>query len=83
LIDAFEVDVSGLDIGDSIRIRDIELPEGITSVEEGSLTVAIMAAPTVEVEKEEEEEGLEIKEETAESKAESAEEPSDKKKGGE
>jgi large subunit ribosomal protein L25 len=84
LIDAFEVDISGLDIGDSIHIRDIELPEGITSVEEGSLTVAIMAAPTVEVEKEEEEEeGIEIKEETAASKAESAEEPSDKKKGGE
>jgi large subunit ribosomal protein L25 len=75
LIDAFEVDISGLDIGDSIHIRDIELPEGITSVEEGSLTVAIMAAPTVEVEKEEEEEGIEIKEETAEPKAESAEEP--------
>jgi large subunit ribosomal protein L25 len=75
LIDAFEVDISGLDIGDSIHIRDIELPEGITSVEEGSLTVAIMAAPTVEVEKEEEEEGIEIKEETAASKAESAEEP--------
>jgi large subunit ribosomal protein L25 len=83
LIDAFEIDVSGLDIGDSIHIRDIELPEGITSAEEGRLTVALVAAPTVEVEKEEEEEGMEIKEETAESKAESAEEPSDKKKGGE
>jgi large subunit ribosomal protein L25 len=82
LIDAFEIDVSGLDIGDSIHIRDIELPEGITSAEEGRLTVALVAAPTVEVEKEEEE-GMEIKEETAESKAESAEEPSDKKKGGE
>lgn len=83
LIDAFEIDISGLDIGDSIHIRDIELPDGITSIEEGRLTVAIMAAPTVEVEKEEEEEGIEIKEETAEPKKERAEEPSDKKKGGE
>jgi large subunit ribosomal protein L25 len=83
LIDAFEIDISGLDIGDSIHIRDIELPEGITTEEEGRLTVAIMAAPTVEVEKEEEEEGIEVKEETAESKTERAEEPSDKKKGGE
>jgi large subunit ribosomal protein L25 len=83
LIDTFEMDVSGLDIGDSIHIRDIELPEGITSVEEGHLTVALVAAPTVEVEEEEEEEGIEIEEETAEPEGESAEEPSDKKKGGE
>ncbi len=84
LIDAFEIDVSGLDIGDSVHIRDIELPVGITSLEEGHLTVAVVAAPTIEVEeKEEEEEGLEIEEETAEPEGESAEEPSDKKKGGE
>lgn len=84
LIDAFEIDVSGLDIGDSVHIRDIELPEGITSVEEDHLTVALVAAPTVEVEEEEEEEeGMEIEEETAEPEGESAEEPSDKKKGGE
>jgi large subunit ribosomal protein L25 len=83
LIDSFDVDISGLDIGDSIHIRDIDLPEGITLEEEGHLTVAIVAAPSVEMEKEEEEEGLEIEEETAEPKAESAEEPSDKEKGGE
>lgn len=81
LIDAFEMDVSGLDIGDSIYIRDIELPEGITSAEEGRLTVAVVAAPTVEVEEEEEEIGLE--EGAAEPEGESAEEPSDKEKGGE
>jgi large subunit ribosomal protein L25 len=82
LIDSFDVDVSGLDIGDSIHIRDIKLPEGITTEEEGHLTVALVAAPTVEVEKGEEE-GLKIEEETAELKAESADEPSEKKKGGE
>jgi large subunit ribosomal protein L25 len=76
LIDSFDVDVSGLDIGDSIHIRDIKLPEGITTEEEGHLTVALVAAPTVEVEKGEEE-GLKIEEETAELKAESADEPSE------
>lgn len=84
LVDAFEIDVSGLDIGGSVHIRDIEIPEGITSEEEDHLTVAIVAAPTIEVEeKEEEEEGMEIEGETAEPEGESAEEPSDKKKGGE
>jgi large subunit ribosomal protein L25 len=83
LVDAFEIDVSGLDIGDSVHIQDIELPGGITSLEEGHLTVAVVAAPTVEVEEKEEEEGIEIEEETAEPEGESAEEPSDKEKGGE
>jgi len=83
LVDAFEIDVSGLDIGGSVHIRDIELPEGITSEEEDHLTVAIVAAPTIEVEEKEEEEDMEIEGETAEPEGESAEEPSDKKKGGE
>jgi len=82
LINVFDMDVSGLDIGDSIHIRDIELPEGITTAEEGHLTVAVMAAPTVEEEEEEEEE-IGLEEEAAEPEAESAEEVSDKEKGGE
>jgi large subunit ribosomal protein L25 len=82
LIDSFQLDVSGLDIGDSVHIRDIELPVGITSEEEVSLTVALVAAPTVEAEKEEEEE-MELEAEAAEQEAESTEEPSDKEKGGE
>ena len=83
LINVFDLDVSGLDIGDSIHIRDIELPEGITSAEEGHLTVAVVAAPTVEVEEKEEEEEIGLEEETAEPEGERAEEPSDKEKGGE
>ena len=55
LIDFLDLDVSGLDIGDSLHIRDIELPEGITTAEEDHLTVAIVAAPTVTPEAEEEE----------------------------
>ncbi len=50
LIDTLELDVSGLEIGESLNIRDIALPEGITSLDEGDLTVAVVAAPTVAVE---------------------------------
>jgi large subunit ribosomal protein L25 len=63
LIQALEVDVSQLEIGDSIHIRDLTLPEGITVLDEEDVTVAVVAAPTVEpveVEAEEiEEEALE------------------------
>jgi large subunit ribosomal protein L25 len=60
LVDFFELDVASLQIGDSLHIRDIEIPEGMTSVDEDHLTVAIVAAPTVqEEEEEEEEEGVE------------------------
>jgi large subunit ribosomal protein L25 len=64
LIEAFEVDVSQLQIGDSVHIRDIALPEGITCLDEENLTVAVVAAPTVEPEvevpeEEELEEGVE------------------------
>ncbi len=63
LIEALEVDVSQLEIGDSVHIRDIALPEGITSLDEENLTIAVVAAPTVmpeeAVEEEVEEEVLE------------------------
>jgi large subunit ribosomal protein L25 len=66
LVDSLELDVSGLDIGDALHVRDLELPEGITSHEEDDLSVALVAAPTVEpVEAEEEE----IEEEAAEEEA--------------
>jgi len=54
MIDALELDVSGLAIGDSVHVEDIDLPEGIVSLEEGHLTVATVAAPTVAEEAEEE-----------------------------
>jgi len=62
LIEAIEVDVAGMSIGDSIHIRDIELPEGITSVDEDHLTIAIVAAPTVKAEEAELEEEEEVAE---------------------
>ena len=56
LVEHVDVDVSELDIGESIHIQDIDLPEGIKTVLEDKLTVAIVAAPTVaEVEEEAEE----------------------------
>ena len=58
---------SALDIGDSIHVRDFEFPEGVKSALEEHLTVAVVAAPTVKAEDEEElEEGLEEEAETEE-----------------
>ncbi len=48
-------DVSGCDIGDSIHISDIDLPEGVTAtITDRDFTIATIAAPTVMVEEEEE-----------------------------
>jgi len=62
LVDSLEVDVSGLDIGDSIHIRDIEIPEGITTAQEDHLTIAVVVAPSVIAEEEEVEEIEEVEE---------------------
>ncbi len=56
LVDFIELDVSDLDIGDSLHIEDIILPKGIRSEDEGHLTVAVVAAPTLRAEEEAEEE---------------------------
>ena len=72
LIDHVEVDVSGLDIGDSIHIGEIQLPEGIAANQDEDLTVAVVAAPSVtpeeapEEEEQVEEEGVEEEKESAE-----------------
>ncbi len=70
--------VAGREIGDSIHISDIDLPEGVTpAIADRDFTIATIAAPTVSVEPEEEEEGeegeeLEEGEEAAEEDAEAA-----------
>lgn len=53
LVDAIEIDVSGLDIGDTLRIGDIAIPPGLRSTEDEDLTVAIVVAPTITAEAEE------------------------------
>ena len=95
LIEALELDVSGLHIGDSLHVRDIELPEGIKSLDEDQLTIAVVAAPTVIPEEEVVEEELEeevaeeeaaeeeaAKEEKPKAEAEDAKESKAKEKGG-
>ncbi len=73
IVDSLEVDVSELDIGDSLHIDDIPLPEGIQTMEEGHLTIAVVSAPAVEEEEEVEEALEEEMAEEAESGEETAE----------
>ena len=62
---SFEVDISGLEIGDSLHIGDIDLA-GVESLDEPERTICLVAAPrVVEVEEEEELEGA-LEEEDAE-----------------
>ncbi len=44
----FDVDVSALDIGDSIHIEDIQMPEGVSAIYESNLAVVAVVPPTVE-----------------------------------
>jgi large subunit ribosomal protein L25 len=75
LVEKIEIDVSGLAIGQSLHIEDIDLPSGLKTIEDGDLTIATVVAPTIEEEEVEEEveveeegeEKVEEKEEEAES----------------
>ena len=42
------VDVTALNVGDAIHIKDIKLPEGVEATQDPDLTVFIVAAPKVE-----------------------------------
>ena len=50
--DAIEVDVTALEIGDSIHVREVTVPEGVRVLTEGDLSVASMVPPTAEEEPE-------------------------------
>ncbi|MEQ8665681.1 MAG: 50S ribosomal protein L25/general stress protein Ctc [Rhodospirillales bacterium] len=53
-------DLSGLDVGDGIHISNITLPEGVTpTITDRDFTIATIAAPTVYVEEEPEDEDAE------------------------
>jgi large subunit ribosomal protein L25 len=41
------VDVSALNIGDSIHVKDITLPEGVTALADADVTVFLVSEPTV------------------------------------
>lgn len=78
-----DVDLTGLDIGDSVHISMISLPDGVApTITDRDFTVATVAAPTVvqEEEEAEAEEGAEL-EEGAEPTAEEGTEGEDKSKG--
>jgi large subunit ribosomal protein L25 len=49
LVDFIEVDVSGLDIGQSLHIGEIILPDGIKSSLDANLPIATVMAPSVAV----------------------------------
>jgi len=44
----FDVDVSALDIGDSVHLEDLKMPEGVASVAEDNLALVTVVPPTVE-----------------------------------
>jgi large subunit ribosomal protein L25 len=65
LVEKIEIDVSGLDIGQSLHMEDITFPSGLKSLEDGDVTVLTVVAPTIAAEVEEGEEG-EVEEEKVE-----------------
>lgn len=44
----FDVEVSSLDIGDSLHVKDLSIPEGVTAIYESNLTLVTVVPPTVE-----------------------------------
>ena len=44
----FNVDVSALDIGDSVHIEDLTMPEGVTVIAESNFALVAVVPPTVE-----------------------------------
>ena len=63
LVDKIDVNVSGLDIGQSLHIEDISFPPGLKSQEDNTVIIAKVVAPSMIVEEEEiEEEKVESEE---------------------
>ena len=52
---AIEADVSGLEVGDVLRVADLKAPEGATIIDDVEASVVSIVAPTVEEEPEVEE----------------------------
>jgi large subunit ribosomal protein L25 len=68
LVEFLEVDVTALDIGNAVHVKDLVLPEGMKTAEDGETTIAVVTAPHVVAEKVEEEvvEGEKVEEAAAE-----------------
>ena len=80
----FAVDVSRLEIGDSIHVRDLEIPEGVEILNDPDVSIVSVVAPAVIEEEAPAEEELEVEGEAApdaEAEAGAAPEASAEKKG--
>jgi large subunit ribosomal protein L25 len=53
--DSISIDVSDLNIGDSVHLKDVSLPSGIKVMDDEDLTIVTILAPAVEKEVAEEE----------------------------
>ena len=81
--ESIEVDVSNLEIGDSVHVRDIRSPEGVEIITEGDRVAISVIAPRIveeEVVEEEAEPELVGEEEKAEGEGEAEEKTEAKKK---
>ena len=54
LVEFLEVDVTALDIGDAVHVKDLVLPAGMKTAEDAETTIAVVTAPHVVAEKVEE-----------------------------
>ena len=74
--EAFELDITDLDVGDSVHVEEIPLGDNVEISSDVNFTVLTIVSPKVEeVEEEEEEEGLEGEEAAAEGEAGEGAEP--------
>jgi large subunit ribosomal protein L25 len=76
--EAVEADVSGLGIGDVLRVGDLKAPNGAVILDDPEASVVSVVAPTVEVEAEAAEEGEAAEGEAAEGAGEPAAEAEDR-----
>jgi large subunit ribosomal protein L25 len=74
------VDVSELNVGESLHVRDIKLPVGVTAVPDEDLTVFLVSEPTVVEEPAAAVEEVAVSEVIKEKKPEGAEAPAEPKK---
>lgn len=59
--DSFEIDVSGLDVGDSIHVSDLQLPDGVEEIElDPERTVCTVVLPKISAEPGDEEEAEDL-----------------------
>lgn len=47
--DSIDVDITALNVGQSIHVKDIKLAEGLTAIDDADLTVVSIVSPTAEV----------------------------------